>query len=302
MAMNRTWFFLLLLALCGCQRNQSATSMNAKPFDWQGHRGARGLLPENTIPAFLRALELGMPTLELDLVVSADSQLVVSHEPWLSPKICRKADGTPLTEAHEDWNIFRMPAAALDSFDCGSMGHPDFPQQQPMAVHKPLLDSVVAAVRRWCAAHERPLPWFNIELKTRPEWDDRFTPSPETFVRLALDAVERLGLEGHCNIQSFDMRVLRLLRQQAPELPLALLIDTSGTVYQHVEALGFTPEIYSPYYRLVTAQTVRACRELGMRLIPWTINEPEDMCALIHLGVDGIITDYPDRATALQCD
>ncbi len=98
------------------------------------------------------------------------------------------------------------------------------------------------------------------------------------------------------------MRVLRLLRQQAPQLPLALLIDTSGTVYQHVEALGFTPEIYSPYYRLVTAQTVRACHELGMRLIPWTVNEPEDMCALIRLGVDGIITDYPDRAAALQCD
>ncbi len=293
---------LLWIAAGGCHRNPSATSMDAPAFDWQGHRGARGLLPENSVPAFLRALELGMTTLELDLVVSADSQLVVSHEPWLSPKICRTADGTPLSENAEAWNLFRMPAAALDSFDCGSWGHPDFPQQQPMRVHKPLLDEVVAAVRQWCSAHGRALPWFNIELKTRPEWDDRFTPQPETFVALALEALDRLGLKGHCNIQSFDMRVLRMLHRQAPELPLALLIDTSGTVYQQVEALGFTPAIYSPYYRLVTARTVRACRELGMRLIPWTVNESSDMCALIRLGVDGIITDYPDRAAALECN
>ncbi len=291
----------LILVWAGCLLPQNAPRLPEEAFDWQGHRGARGLLPENTIPAFIKALELGMTTLELDLAVSADSQLVVSHEPWLSPQICRKADGTPLEGPHARWNIFAMPAAALDSFDCGSHGHPAFPTQQPYPATKPLFDSVVFAVRQWCAARHRPLPWFNVEIKSRPEWDDRFTPQPETFVRLVLQAIDRLELHGHLNIQSFDLRVLRHAHALAPELPLALLIDTGGSVQQQVDALGFTPAIYSPYYKLVTAQTVRACRRLGMKLIPWTVNEPEEMCALIRLGVDGIITDFPDRAAALRC-
>ncbi len=296
----RIWLCWILV-WTGCQSPDTPPHATTDPFDWQGHRGARGLLPENTIPAFLKALELGMTTLELDLAVSADSQLIVSHEPWLSPKICRKADGTPLSPPDTAWNIYHMPADALRQFDCGSWGHPDFPEQQAMAAHKPTLDAVVSAVRQWCHTHNKPLPRFNIEIKSRPEWDGHFTPPPKVFVHLVLQVLERLSLLQHSNIQSFDPRVLRHVRTMAPQLPLAFLIDSAGTVAQQLDRLGFIPEIYSPYYRLVTAHTVKACHERGMKIIPWTVNDPDQMCVLIQLGVDGLITDYPNRAAQLSC-
>ncbi|MEQ1746997.1 MAG: glycerophosphodiester phosphodiesterase family protein [Saprospiraceae bacterium] len=262
-------------------------------FDWQGHRGARGLLPENSVPAFLRALEFPeVYTLELDVAVSKDSQLIVSHEPWLSPEICRLPGGTAMAKADSMKFLIRdLTAAEIRDFDCGSWGHPRFPQQQSIPVHKPTLRETVEAVR---AAFPKKTVRWNIEIKSRPEWDGLYTPPVAAFAKLVSDELRALGLEQDANVQSFDPRAFQAVRSLNPDLPLALLIENVQSLDSNLARLGFTPEIYSPYYLLVDEKLVRRCHERGMKLIPWTVNEVPAMRRLVRLGVDGIITDYPD--------
>ena len=270
-------------------------------FDWQGHRGARGLLPENTIPAFLHALEYpDVRTLELDLAVSKDHQLIVSHEPWFNSDICRQAGGTPIAKGEtEKFLIYQMTAAEIRAFDCGSWGNPRFPHQKPVAAHKPTLRETVEAVRT--AFPKKQVRW-NIEIKSRPEWDGLRTPPVQEFARLVVDELRALGLEQDANVQSFDPRALQVMRTLNPGLRMALLVENLNSLDSNLTRLGFTPEIYSPYYLLVDEKLVRRCREYGMKLIPWTVNEVPAMRRLVRLGVDGIITDYPDRIRRVSAE
>ncbi|NUO00451.1 MAG: glycerophosphodiester phosphodiesterase [Saprospiraceae bacterium] len=268
-----------------------------KNFDWQGHRGARGLAPENTVAAFLKAMEYPeITTLELDVAIAADSQVVVSHEPWMSETICSHPDGRPVEETEaKSLNLHRMRYTEIKGFDCGKRGHVRFPEQLRQAAAKPLLREVVEAVNAYCKQNRRPVPRFNIEIKSKPEWDGIYTPVPEVFARLLLAEIETTGIRNLTCIQSFDKRALQAVHQLAPELTMALLIEDAGGVQEQLAELGFTPKVFSPYYQLVTAHLVKAVHEAGMRIIPWTVNETETMKSLIALGVDGIITDYPDR-------
>ena len=266
-------------------------------FDWQGHRGARGLLPENTVPAFLKALEFPVQTLELDVVVSADSQVLVSHEPWLSHRICSlPTDSVSLTEENERTlgNIFKMPYATIRTCDCGSKGNPDFSRQEKRPVHKPLLSEVVEAVRAHSTASGRNMPGFNIEIKSRPDWDGQFTPDPTVFADLLIREIRKLGIAGSTTIQSFDVRALQAARQLAPDIRLAYLVGDAGALSEKLALLGFIPEIYSPYHELLQASGVEDLHRQGMLVIPWTVNERDRMVELVQMGVDGIITDYPD--------
>ena len=272
-------------------------------FDVQGHRGARGLLPENTIPGFLRALDLGVTTLEMDVAVTADSQVVASHEPWFSAAICSLPSGEPVDEANEqDYRIYEMPYDSVAAFDCGRRGNPRFPRQEPMAVSKPLLRDVIEAAEAYAAEHGLPGVRYNIETKSRPEWDGVFHPNPETFTRLLYNVLEETDVRPRATIQSFDPRTLQVARRLDPSLSLALLVaeEQGGRLEDQVEALGFTPAIYSPAYRLVDEDLVEAAHERGMLVIPWTVNTLEEMQRLKKLGVDGLITDYPDVAQALS--
>jgi glycerophosphoryl diester phosphodiesterase len=292
---------LLLLVIFGCSSNSSSqppesNQAMAEQFDWQGHRGARGLLPENTVPAFLEALKYPVTTLELDVVISKDSQVVVSHEPWMSHHICSNPDGSAVAESQEDsLLLFQMTYEQIQQYDCGSRGNEGFPGQEPMPAVKPTLRAVVEAVRVYCEENNRELPNYNVEIKSRPEWDGVKTPAPETFVRLVLSEIEALGIQERTCIQSFDKRSLRAVREQQPGITTALLIDNANGVEHNVEDLGYVPKIYSPHYRMVAANVVDTVHERGMRIIPWTVNEVEEMSTLIEMGVDGIITDYPDR-------
>ncbi len=263
-------------------------------FDWQGHRGARGLAPENSIPCFLRALQFPqVTTLELDLAVSKDHQLIVSHEPWFHPDICLQPDGSRIPKQQaEQQRLYQLTAEEIRAYDCGRLRHPRFPEQMPHPAYKPTLREVVEAVR---AAHPYRAVRWNIEIKSRPEWDGVFTPPIDTFARLVVEAIADLGLQEHCTVQSFDPRALRAVRALAPNLRLALLVENLQGPEKNVEALGFTPAVYSPYHALVSRSLVRFCRQRGMALIPWTVNDVPTMRRLIRLGVDGIITDYPDR-------
>ncbi|MCC6461173.1 MAG: glycerophosphodiester phosphodiesterase [Saprospiraceae bacterium] len=266
-------------------------------FDWQGHRGCRGLLPENSIPAFLRALEFPeVVTLELDLAVSKDRQLIVSHEPWFNPGICRQPNGDSIAGRDaEKFLLYERTADEIRGFDCGSQGNPRFAQQQKMKTYKPTLREVVAAVRTQYP--DRPVRW-NMEIKSQPEWDGRRTPPIEEFARLVATALHDMGLENQTVVQSFDPRALEAMHRINPALRLAFLIENANGPISNLARLSFQPAIYSPYYLMVDKKLVRQCHERGIQLIPWTVNDVPAMRRLIRLGVDGIITDYPDKIAA----
>jgi len=296
--LHLTWGAAIFLLAACTPRPANTPAMNTSAtFDWQGHRGARGLAPENTVPSFLKALEFPLvSTLELDVVVSKDRQLIVSHEPWLSHEICSHDGGKAVQKNEEETlNILQMTAAEIAAFDCGSRGHTRFPEQTAMPAYKPTLKEVVKAVEDYCAARNRPLPQYNIEIKSRPEWDEVKTPAPADFAGLLVEEVKRLGIAKRACIQSFDPRSLRAVQQLAPDMVMALLVENLDGLEKNVRELGFVPTVYSPYFKLVNAETVKNAHAQKMRIIPWTVNETADMEALIRLGVDGIITDYPNR-------
>jgi glycerophosphoryl diester phosphodiesterase len=292
-------FILLLTTACTSNQNNNIMTTNtpsAKVIDWQGHRGARGILPENTIPSFIKALEYDIKTLELDVVVSKDKQIIVSHEPWFSEHICTKPNGEPVTEAEaKSLNIYQLTYEEIKTYDCGMRGHVRFAEQQPMKVFKPSFMEMVSNVELHCKKNNRTLPHYNVEIKTEPEYYDVYTPAPEEFVRLMLKEISMLNIRDRVNLQSFDFNILREIKKQDPHISMAMLIENLNGVEANLDELGFTPPIYSPFYMLLNEEVIKEIHSKGMRIIPWTVNDPVEMKKLTDLGVDGIITDYPNR-------
>lgn len=274
-------------------------------FDVQGHRGARGLAPENTLPAFRRALDWGVTTLEMDTVVAADGAVVVSHDPWMSSLFCSLPDGRPVPTGEEEQHlIYRMPYAEVARYDCGRRRHPGFPRQQTEPAAKPLLRDVLAFAEAHAHATGRLPPRYNLETKSWPEGDGRLHPPPEAFVQRLWEVVEAGGVAERLTLQSFDVRTLQVARRRGLPVRLALLVEDTGqppeaALHDGLEALDFTPHIYSPSHRLVTAEVVEIAHAQGMAVLPWTVNDPADMRRVRALGVDGLITDYPDVAVPL---
>lgn len=269
-------------------------------FDLQGHRGARGLRPENSIPAFILALDSGVTTVELDLAITRDKQIVVSHEPWMSASICLKPDGTAIRDAEErTFNIYEMDYEEVRTFDCGSRGNEKFPEQVKMTTVKPLLRDVIISVEDHIRSHLLYEVDYNIEIKTTPSGDGKFHPPPAVFSDLVYNLIDQyLPLE-RVVIQSFDFRVLRYWHEKYPDIRLAALIENTKSVDANLRALGFNPSVYSPYFKLLTKEKIDYLHKVNIRVIPWTINEVSDMQKFLEWKVDGFITDYPDRAASL---
>jgi glycerophosphoryl diester phosphodiesterase len=270
-------------------------------FDIEGHRGARGLRPENSIPAFILALDSGVTTVEMDLAITKDRQIVVSHEPWMSSAICLKPDGAPITKKEEKThNIYQMTYDEVRRFDCGSIGNLDFPGQQKMMTSKPLLQDVIVAIEDHLKSKTRFEVDYNLEIKTEKATDNKYHPSPEQFSDMVYNLVDQYLPWERIIIQSFDFRVLKYWHEKHPKVRLSALVEDTGEPESHLNALGFNPAIYSPYYRLLTAEKISWLHERGIKVIPWTVNEPGEMLALKGMGVDGFITDYPGRAARFK--
>jgi glycerophosphoryl diester phosphodiesterase len=269
-------------------------------FDLQGHRGSRGLRPENTIPAFIYALDSGVTTIELDLAVTKDKQIIVSHEPWISAAYCLQPDGSEISAKDEkSLNIYDMDYTQIQQFDCGSKGNEKFPEQAKMKVSKPLLKEVIVAVEHHIKSYALYEADYNIEIKTTPSGDNKFHPSPEVFSDLVYNLIDQyLPLE-RVVIQSFDFRVLKYWHQKYPSVRLSALVENTKSVDANLRSLGFNPSVYSPFYKLLTKEKVDYLKTLRVRVIPWTVNEPADMQKMLQWKVDGFITDYPDRAATL---
>jgi len=262
----------------------------------QGHRGARGHAPENTMVSFLKALEIGVDVLELDVVISADNQVLVSHEPWFNHKICTKPDGTPSTQEEEDIiKILELTYNQIQQYDCGKRGNPDYPEQVKIPAQKPLLSEVFTKIEQHTDNNNLSKVAYNIEIKSRPIWDDVFTPLPAKFAQLVYDEVAKAGLKDRVCIQSFDLRSLQEIHKIDASITTAFLISNNDGIDQNIKALGFMPTIYSPNHFLLNAGEIRKLHDKNIRVIPWTVNEKSHISRLIEWGVDGIISDYPDR-------
>lgn len=296
--MKKIIYIVLVTSLMACAGSEKMKKR--VEFDIQGHRGARGLYPENTLPAFLHALQLGVTTLELDLAVTADQKLVVSHEPYMSSAICLTPEGNEISEIDAVFlNIYKMKAEEVRLYDCGSKGNVRFPEQVKVAAAKPLLTDVFEAIESAIDSTSLVPVFYNIELKSMAEYDDIYHPSPEAFADLVFQTVDQYISWDRVTIQSFDFRVLQVFQQKYPDVQLALLIENDLTWQQNIDSLGFTPPIYSCYFKLLNEQTISELHAASMQVVPWTVNETNDMQQLIGWGVDGIITDYPDRLIGL---
>lgn len=251
-----------------------------------GHRGCRALRPENTLPAFQHAIELGVDVLELDLAVTKDNVLVVSHDPMINPVICRGPGGAMV---RPDVAIHSLTLAELGRYDCGAVRNPDFPRQVPVpGTRIPTFEQVLEL-----AAPGKV--WLNVETKMREH--PELAPPPEKFAAMILEAVRRQGMESRTILQSFDYRSLRAMSKLDPKMPLAALDDIGKEDFVTL-ARSANAGIISPRYDFVTPAKVRAAHAAGLQVVPWTPNTPEEWQRLIDAGADAIISDDPEALIA----
>ena len=285
---------ILLICVCLTANLFAQTFQN---ISIEGHRGARGYVPENTIPSFIKALEQGADTLELDVVISQDNKIVVSHEPWFSHLISTKPDGNLITaDKEKDFNIYKMKYAEVKKFDVGNIGNKDFPQQTKMKVYKPLLGDVFKEINKYAKRKKLKAVRFNVEIKSNPLWDNIFTPTPEVMAKMVYQEILKHKMQNNVIVQSFDVRQLQELRKMPIKLPLALLVGNKDGIEKNIEKLGFIPDTYSPHFSLVDEAMISYCQKNNMKIVPWTVNEIADLEKMKKFKLDGIITDYPDRA------
>lgn len=274
------------------------SSFSVLALDWQGHRGARGLYPENTTEAMLEALKYPITTLELDVIIAKDNVVIVSHEPWMSSEICLDPQGVPVKE--RAINLYKLTSDEISKYDCGSKNHPRFPQQKKVKAFKPRLEKLLSETEKVIIQKKLSIN-YNIEIKSTPEDErDGFQPEVGKFTDLVIATIIRKVDPSRVTIQSFDWRVLKYLHQTYPTWKTVALIEDSFKPEEVLKNLGFSPTVFSPYYKELTSEKIKFFQQKGILVIPWTVNEISDMEKMIKMGVDGIITDYPDRIARVK--
>lgn len=273
-----------------------------------GHRGCRGLMPENTIISFVEAIKLGCNAIELDVVISGDKKVVVSHEAYMNPKICLTPNGEEIKDSKE-YNLYKMDYDEIKKFDVGTKAHPDFDIQLRFEAFKPLLKDVIEEVERYTTAYNIPPITYDIEIKSTESEYGISQPHPEEMVDLVMSVLSNLNIQDRVIIRSFDVKPLQYLRECYPSVSgasgypyvkIALLVENELTPDQNLMILGFVPNFYSPKFELVDDECVNFCKMYDIKILPWTVNDVADMEALINKDVHGIITDYPNLFQFLQ--
>jgi glycerophosphoryl diester phosphodiesterase len=271
----------------------------SKRTEIHGHRGFRGHFPENTITSFKEAVKTGVDAIELDVVISKDSQVVVSHEPWFNYRTCSDPSGERV-RALKQGNLYRMDYDEIRKYDCGIRGDKEFPLQKALPEYKPLLNEVIRVIDQFCKDNELPLITYNIEIKSGKIGDGKWHPQPQRIAELVNKVLQEFNINERVLIQSFDIRSLQAIHKLDPELKIGLLIANTGSVDHNIRKLGFTPYMYNPSLKLTKEHTVKQAHQHGCKIFPWTINHENDMQKLMDWGVDGIITDHPDIAIKLR--
>lgn len=300
--MMKTYLAMILsVGILACSVSKPLTGQLPPGFDKEGHRGSRGLMPENTIPAMQKAIDLDVTTLEMDVVISKDLKVVVSHDPYFNENITTTPQGTHLTKAEAAGRLlYTMTYDSISKYDVGLKPHPDFPRQQKIAVSKPLLEELLAATEKYAREKGKTM-YYNIEVKSKPENDGKKHPPIEQFVDLVIASIQKSNVLNRTIIQSFDPRALQVLHRKYPTVNTSLLMEGTDkrSLAAQLQELGFTPAVYSPHYSLVTPELIAECKKRNIKVLPWTVNDLTIMKRLKALGVDGIITDYPDLFASL---
>jgi len=253
-------------------------------------------MPENTIEAFIKAIDLGVTTLEMDVVVTKDHKITVSHEPFLNHEICTGPHGEVIDTTNEtSFNLYAMNYEEIKLCDCGSKIYPRFKDQLKLKTNKPLLESVIDTVEKYIIYKKLKPVMYNIEIKSTPATDGIFHPAPAQYTDLVYGVIQQKHIAFKVILQSFDIRVLQYIHFKKMPVKTALLIENTKSFRQNIQMLGFNPSIYSPYMQLVNKELVKECHKEKVLLIPWTVNEPKDIERMLKLEVDGIISDYPGR-------
>ena len=261
-----------------------------------GHRGYAGKLPENSLPGFIRAVKKGADGVELDVVISKDKKVVVSHEPYMASDYMAKPDANAI--AHKDersFNLYKMNYADIKDFPLGLRRNKRFPSQRRIKTYKPLLSEVFENVEHLIESNElEPILYF-VEIKSDPNEYGVFQPYPEELVKLVVEVVKEKNLLKNVIFQSFDPAILNELQEKYPEVSKSFLVK-NGKPEDNLNLLSFKPQVYAPHHKLVTnKEYVDYLHQRNIMVIPWTLNSIKNVEQLIGFGVDGIISDYPQR-------
>ena len=268
--------------------------LDAQPLDsvkYIGHRGARGVFPENSIPGFQLALAKGADMLELDLAVTKDKQVVLSHDPVIPEGLCAHSENVDVGE--EGRTIYQMTYEELQAFRCGGAGHPKFPDQEKTAVEIPLLSAVIDSCLAYTEASGLPKPRFDVELKFSEKEEGAHYPKRDEYVSLVLDVIREKGVESRCVLTSFDLGIVQTIHRISPETKVGWIIANFKGVKGNVKQLGFVPDYFVVYHRLASKKMVQDAREHGIGIMVWTVNSPKRVEKLRKKGVTSIISDYP---------
>ncbi len=270
--------------------------MNIRPdFQVHGHRGCRGLYPENTLPAFEMASRLGVDAIELDIVISKDSRVVVSHEPYFSHLYSTSPEGKAIKKYIEKkHNLYELTVDEIQTYDVGLRRHKDFPSQKEIACYKPTLQEAVRHIDAIRKKQKQAPMHYSIEIKRKKRWDDKFHPSAKPFVDLVLSELRSLKISKRSSLLCFDLEVLEYIHRMAPDIQLVYLVDNLYSIERNMNRLTFTPDVYGPKFSLVDKKSIQYCNTLGIDIVCWTVNRESDMKKLIRMGIKGITTDFPD--------
>ena len=264
-----------------------------KQFQIIGHQGGSGAMPGNTIHAFMHALKTGINEIELDVLMTADGELVVTDHAVL----------TPLHYYHplikEEQKVNDLTYAELQEYDYGRKFNSHYPFRKNISSTIPLLKNVLARIEKFVLwNNSRPVKYF-IDIKTSPATDNVYHPKPEELILKLTDLIRTLNIARRCTVISSDVRPLQLMHRLNQNVTIGLKVENEESIEDNIEALGFLPGIYMPEYHAVSREMIYTVQAKGMKLIPHGANDLLDMNELLCMGVDGVITDYPQHAAKL---
>ena len=283
------------MLLGGCKSIiQNNSAIEFPSFSTEAHRGGRGIMPENTIPAMKYAVDLGVTTLEMDTHVSSDGKVILYHDNYINPLFTLSPDGNIIPSSdNQKYPLYAMTYEEIAKFDAGSKGNPNFPQQKKIKTYIPLLSEVIDSVQNYIRTTGKKQVFYNIETKSKPGGDNKLHPDPERFVDLLVAVLKEKKVLHYVVIQSFDERTIQVVNKKYPEIKTSYLIDNAQSFEENMKVLGYKPFIISPNFRMVTKEFVQKSHEQNLKVIPWTVNNLEEITRQKALGVDGIISDYP---------
>lgn len=294
-------YTIISIVLCittGCKTGSPTKTIDETfpEFYKIGHRGTRGHMPENTIPAMKKAIDDGANFLEVDVQISKDHQVIVTHDPHINRQITLMPNGNEIPkEDARKYLIYQTNYSEIRKFDVGSKFHKSFPEQQKMKIYIPLLGELIDSVETYTMENNLPPINYNIEIKANPKKDGEYQPRPKEYIKLVMDVLKNKPIDDRFYVQSFDVRQIQEVRKNHPEVVIGFLTSNREVTFEeNIEEIGFFPNIYSPSYHLATQELIEKTQENNIKFIPWTVNSKEEMENLIEMGVDGIITDFPE--------